>query len=546
MSSTALPKILIVDDMPANLTALKALLENLEAVIIQAGSGNEALSLTLEHEFAVVLMDVQMPEMDGFETAELMRMNQTTRHVPIIFVTAISKEQQHIFKGYEAGAVDYIFKPLDPHIIRNKVLIFIELFNHKQTIEQKRLELKEANQTILEQQKALVEEERLKVMLQLAGAAAHELSQPLMVLLANLEMLELEKEDHSRVMALLPKVQNAGESIAKTVKKIQNVRYDVTISHDAKTRIIDLNQDIHILLVDASDGAYKIIKAYCSKYDHLNLDRVATVKNALPALQKKAFDIILLEYDLPDGTGIELLEKLNNEKINIPVVAITGKGDEEIASRFIQAGAIDYLPKTKINSKRLFEAISTAIEKFKLKKEMNQSIKKMAEKSITDQLTGLYNRNYMDGVLTREIDRAKRYENSLCCLIMDLDHFKNINDTYGHLCGDFILQKFSALLLSLKRKSDYIFRYGGEEFICLIPQTDLKGALQFAERIRSQCQEKEFVYQKNTIHITVSIGVSSFDDMEKKRQGAALIDNADKALYEAKTEGRNCVKVFAR
>ena len=115
------PNILIVDDLPANLTVLEAILKELGINIIKARSGSEALALMIEKDFALVLLDVQMPEMDGFETAELMRGSAKTRHIPIIFVTAISKDQEHIFRGYEAGAVDYIFKPFKPQILKGKV-----------------------------------------------------------------------------------------------------------------------------------------------------------------------------------------------------------------------------------------------------------------------------------------------------------------------------------------------------------------------------------------------------------------------------------------
>jgi CheY-like chemotaxis protein len=145
--------ILIVDDRPENLLALESLLENPSLNIMKANSGNEALGLVLQHDFALVLLDVQMPDMDGFETAELMRTSQKTKHIPIIFVTAISKEQQHIFKGYEAGAVDYLFKPLDPHILQSKVKIFLDL--HRQ-----RMSLEKTNKKILEQQKQLEETNR--------------------------------------------------------------------------------------------------------------------------------------------------------------------------------------------------------------------------------------------------------------------------------------------------------------------------------------------------------------------------------------------------
>ena len=112
MTQTEPIHILLVDDKPANLLALESLLESPDVITIKAATGNEALGILLEYDFALVLMDVQMPDMDGFETAELMRSNERTRNIPIIFVTAISKEKQHIFKGYESGAVDYLFKPL--------------------------------------------------------------------------------------------------------------------------------------------------------------------------------------------------------------------------------------------------------------------------------------------------------------------------------------------------------------------------------------------------------------------------------------------------
>ncbi len=123
--------ILLVDDSPENLLAFEQVLRSLDVNIITAISGNEALTLVLEHDFALVLLDVQMPAMDGFETAKLMRGIDKTRHLPIIFVTAISKDQKHVFTGYATGAVDYLFKPVDPDILRSKVTVFLELHRQK-------------------------------------------------------------------------------------------------------------------------------------------------------------------------------------------------------------------------------------------------------------------------------------------------------------------------------------------------------------------------------------------------------------------------------
>jgi len=152
-------KILGVDDRPKNLLALEAVLEELDICFVKAHSGQEALEYVFRQEFALILLDVQMPEMDGFETASLIRSNKRSEHIPIIFVTAISFEKKHVFKGYDVSAVDYLFKPIDPNILRSKVKVFIELFRQKEKLKKKALELEQANLQILEQQKALKKSE---------------------------------------------------------------------------------------------------------------------------------------------------------------------------------------------------------------------------------------------------------------------------------------------------------------------------------------------------------------------------------------------------
>ncbi|WP_069999772.1 GGDEF domain-containing response regulator [Cellulosilyticum sp. I15G10I2] len=145
--------ILIVDDRPENLLVLEGLLEDFNCNIIKAASGNEALGLMLEHEFALVLLDIQMPEMDGFEVAEFMRGSERTRHIPIIFVTAIYKEQKYMFKGYEIGAVDYLFKPIEPIILKSKVSIFLELARQAVLLKEKAAQLEQKLKEVLELQK---------------------------------------------------------------------------------------------------------------------------------------------------------------------------------------------------------------------------------------------------------------------------------------------------------------------------------------------------------------------------------------------------------
>lgn len=141
-------KILLVDDRPDNLFVLESILESQELILIKANSGNQALSMALEHEFALVLLDVQMPVMNGFETAELLRGFEKTKHIPIIFITAINKEEKFVFKGYQSGAVDYLFKPFHPEILRSKVKIFLDLYRQQKLAEKQAIELRNVNKEL--------------------------------------------------------------------------------------------------------------------------------------------------------------------------------------------------------------------------------------------------------------------------------------------------------------------------------------------------------------------------------------------------------------
>ena len=141
MPSPVLPRVLLVDDRPDNLLALRAVLEPLAVDLVEAGSGEEALRHLLAGEFALIVLDVQMPVLDGFETARLIRGRERTRYVPIIFLTAISGEPEHYLRGYQSGAVDYVYKPFEPEILRAKVSVFVELWARGATIEAQRQEL---------------------------------------------------------------------------------------------------------------------------------------------------------------------------------------------------------------------------------------------------------------------------------------------------------------------------------------------------------------------------------------------------------------------
>ncbi|HEU0143948.1 MAG TPA: GGDEF domain-containing protein, partial [Nitrososphaera sp.] len=161
------------------------------------------------------------------------------------------------------------------------------------------------------------------------------------------------------------------------------------------------------------------------------------------------------------------------------------------------------------------------------------------ERAMTDALTGLLNRYGLQRVLAHEHAEARRYNRPLSCLMIDLDNFKTINDTYGHSAGDTALQQVSTILTEAVRRSDMVFRYGGEEFLVLLPETDLEGAAQLAEKIRAAAASRPFGDGERVFHLTLSAGASSLCDSES---GNDMIARADVALYQAKDQGRNRVE----
>lgn len=183
MNNTDNPNILIVDDIPENLAPLERLLKSPQLNIVQANSGHEAIALTKQYSFAVILMDVRMPGIDGFETAERIHGDPDTMDIPIIFLTGIGKEEKDIYKGYKVGAVDYLFKPINPHILKSKVNVFLELYRRRQA-------LRESNNALINSRNQLVELERKNSIMAMAVTANHELNQPLTVLGGYLKMLE--------------------------------------------------------------------------------------------------------------------------------------------------------------------------------------------------------------------------------------------------------------------------------------------------------------------------------------------------------------------
>ena len=213
--------ILIVDDRPENLLTLEGILENDELNILKANSGNEALSVMLDHNIALVLMDVQMPGMDGFEVAEIMRSSERTKYIPIIFVTAISKQRQHIFKGYESGAVDYLYKPLDLEILQSKIKAFIDFFQRKNKLEETTRTLEK---TVNELNKAkIIAEEATLAKSAFLATMSHEIRTPLngIIGLADLGLMDESTQPKQRERLL--DIKTSGESLLQIINEILDI-----------------------------------------------------------------------------------------------------------------------------------------------------------------------------------------------------------------------------------------------------------------------------------------------------------------------------------
>ena len=213
--------ILLVDDRPENLITLEGILDSPELNIFTANSGNEALGMLLENDFALVLMDVQMPGMDGFETAEIMRSNEKTKQIPIIFVTAISKQRRHIFKGYQAGAVDYLYKPLDLEILKSKIKAFIEFFKHKTALEETTKELRKTVEQ-LNEAKDIAESATNTKSLFLASMS-HEIRTPLNGIIGMADLGLMDTDNSEQQKDRLQDIKKSGETLLEIINDILDI-----------------------------------------------------------------------------------------------------------------------------------------------------------------------------------------------------------------------------------------------------------------------------------------------------------------------------------
>jgi diguanylate cyclase (GGDEF)-like protein len=297
-----------------------------------------------------------------------------------------------------------------------------------------------------------------------------------------------------------------------------------------------------VLVIDDDSGDVELLQRHLEKIPDFIINLIVCTSTAAgqAVLMHQSIDLIFLDYLLGAQTGLDLIHTLRQRGDRRPVIILTGQGDQRIAAATMRAGADDYVLKEDLNPDTLRRSLRFVLERAEDERRRVQIEAELIRLARFDELTGLYNRRYLLERLEQEVLRAKRYGPPLCLIMLDLDHFKHINDTYGHLIGDHVLARVGSALRNTIRATDVAGRYGGEEFCIVLTETSLQGACATAERLRQCIAAAVFTADdRTTFHATCSLGVAAYTpDLPDVHE---LLMRADRALYKAKAAGRNRV-----
>jgi len=451
-------KILIVDDEPLNVKLLAAMIPSDQYDTVLAYSGEEALKIVTDVPPDLILLDIMMPGLTGYEITRILKSDPESQDIPIVLVTAFGGTDFEI-KGLEAGADEFLNKPVNKTELLARVKSLLRLRRYKQQIKARTCSI----DSIVHQNKD-------------KNCLENEINLP------SILIVEDNKIDEKLIQRYL-----------------QGEPYQIKF---------------------AKDGEEAVSRA-----------------------QQERIDVILLDLILPRKNGFEvcsILKEMNPTR-NIQIVAITGLSDLESKLKGIELGFDDYLIKP-VNMHILRTRVKALVKKKALLDKLCDRYEMAVHSAITDKLTGLYNRRYFDYFLDLEIKRSLRQQASLALLMIDVDDFKQINDTLGHLSGDTILNKLGELLKTQIRDTDMAARYGGEEFAVVMSNTGLAEAVQIAERIRQTIESYSFGNKK--FLMTASIGIALYPS--DADSSIKLIEKSDSSLYQAKRSGKNRVVAYSK
>jgi diguanylate cyclase (GGDEF)-like protein len=300
-----------------------------------------------------------------------------------------------------------------------------------------------------------------------------------------------------------------------------------------------------ILIIDDSDNVrYQIIGTLkkVALFEHYQEARDGI--DGFKSLIGSKPDLIICDLEMPRMDGFKFLQLVNSREDlkDIPIIMLTGREDRDLKIKGLEQGACDYVTKP-FDPGELVARVKVQLKIKTLQDELKRSNELLRELSNTDPLTRLYNRRYLTKILDNELNRSERYNEDLTFIILDIDNFKKVNDTYGHQNGDTVLSAVAGVIQEGRRSYDIAARYGGEEFVLVLPGTNLQGGIMVADHLRKDVQTIIFEQPMEKLILTVSAGVATFPSPQVNDVDS-LIRMADEALYRAKQNGRNRVEAM--
>ena len=585
--STAVPaapsevKVLLVDDKEQNLVALSAVLDQPGVTVVCAQSGKQALRYLLTDTFAVILLDVNMPGMDGFETAELIRRRGASADTPIIFVTAHA-DDAHMFKGYSLRAVDYILTPVQPEILRAKVGVFVELTRkvNENRLQAERLREAEAQLRRHAEKQLRTADERLKITIDSVqdyailsldgdgrvdswngGAARLFLFDQTEILGQDVAVLFASEDREGSILAgRRREAIGTGRSESSTwfVRKDGSRFFGndvLTAIRDEKGHISGFSEIIRDVtdrkaLEEAlfaekeraqvtlnSIGEAVLTTDLSGRVTYLNPvgERMTgwSCEEAVGRPLAEVFSILDGETRETAPNRMELAVRLG-KTVNVPSNCILVRRDGVEFPIADSAAPIHDRAGQTTGAVIVFHDVS-------VERAMSLRLSHLAQ---YDVLTDLPNRTLLNDRLTQAIASARRHGRSLAVLFVDLDRFKHVNDSFGHAVGDALLQSVAQQLVACVRVSDTVSRLGGDEFVIVLSELDeVEDAAITANKVLGVLAAPHSVAGRD-LDVTVSIGISAFP--YDGQDAEALIKNADTAMYHAKENGRNSYQFFEK
>ncbi len=449
-------RVLVVDDVPANVKLLEARLSAEYFDVATAYSGAEALALCERAECDIVLLDVMMPDMDGFEVCRKLKSNPLTHHIPVVMVTALDQPSDRV-RGLEAGADDFLTKPVSDVALLSRVRS-----------------------------------------------------------LARLKMVT----DELRTRALTTK--------------------EIGIQSPERAAVAETGRNGRIFMVDDRQSSYERIVATLSS-EH-SVDVESDPGEALFHAAEGNYDLLIVSLGLQNFDGLRLCSQLRSleRTRNVPILAIAEADNNAQLVRGLEIGVNDYLIRP-VDKNEMLARVRTQIKKKRYTERLRDNVQLSIEMAITDALTGLFNRRYMETHLATLVEQAAARGKPIAVLVVDIDHFKAVNDTHGHDAGDDVLREFALRIRKSIRNIDLACRYGGEEFVIVMPETEMAVAAMVAERLRRRIATQPFAIQQGArnLEVTISIGIAALG--ASGDNAAAILKRADLALYRAKRDGRNRV-----